>query len=199
MEEVGDRAKIIAGTGTYNTAETIELTKEAAALGRRRLPHRDSLLLEAPAERAAGSLHGGGRRVQRAADDLRHPRPHRPRVERPTMVELAAHEHIVAVKDAVGDAVETAALRRDLDAAGRPTSRSTRETTCCCCRISRPGRSGSFRCCSHLIGPQIKQIFTAWNDGKIEEAQRIYLECLPLMKTIMGLTRVPSRSRPRPP
>src|SRR4051812_15618114 len=33
IDEVGDRAHIIAGTGTYNTAESVELTKEAAGLG----------------------------------------------------------------------------------------------------------------------------------------------------------------------
>jgi 4-hydroxy-tetrahydrodipicolinate synthase len=32
-EEVGDRVPFIAGTGTANTCETIELTKEAARLG----------------------------------------------------------------------------------------------------------------------------------------------------------------------
>ena len=33
VEEVGDRATIIAGTGTYNTAESIELTIGAAERG----------------------------------------------------------------------------------------------------------------------------------------------------------------------
>ena len=33
IDEVGGDASVIAGTGTYNTAETIELTKEVGALG----------------------------------------------------------------------------------------------------------------------------------------------------------------------
>ena len=33
LDEVGDRAKVIAGTGTYNTAESVALTKEACELG----------------------------------------------------------------------------------------------------------------------------------------------------------------------
>jgi 4-hydroxy-tetrahydrodipicolinate synthase len=45
--------------------------------------------------------------------------------------------------------------------------------------------------CSHLIGPQLKQIISAYNDGKNEEAMRIYLEYLPMMSTIMGLTTSP--------
>jgi 4-hydroxy-tetrahydrodipicolinate synthase len=45
--------------------------------------------------------------------------------------------------------------------------------------------------CSHLIGPQIKQIFSAWNDGKIDEAQRLFAANLEFMSVIMGLTASP--------
>jgi 4-hydroxy-tetrahydrodipicolinate synthase len=41
------------------------------------------------------------------------------------------------------------------------------------------------------VGPQIKQIFEAWGDGKVDEATRIYIELLPLMSVIMGLTASP--------
>ncbi|HEY7873960.1 MAG TPA: dihydrodipicolinate synthase family protein, partial [Actinomycetota bacterium] len=53
------------------------------------------------------------------------------------------------------------------------------------------GAVGIVSVCSHLVGPQIKEIFAAWADGKVEEAQRIYLELTPLMSTIMGLTASP--------
>ena len=64
-------------------------------------------------------------------------------------------------------------------------------TTRCCFRISQREPCGIVSVCSHLVGPQLKQIFAAWNDGKIEEARRIYLELLPLMTVIMGVTASP--------
>ena len=48
VEAVGDRASVIAGTGTYDTAESARLTSEAAALG----------------------VDGVDRRAQRLGDDL---------------------------------------------------------------------------------------------------------------------------------
>ena len=118
IEEVGDRATVIAGTGSYDTAESIELTKEAGRLGVDAClivtpyyskPPQNGLLAHFTAIADASS-------VPLMIYDI--PGRTGRRVERPTMVELAAHERIVAVKDAVGDAGDTSKLRADLDAAG---------------------------------------------------------------------------------
>jgi 4-hydroxy-tetrahydrodipicolinate synthase len=53
------------------------------------------------------------------------------------------------------------------------------------------GAVGIISVCSHVIGPQIAQIIAAYNDGKVDEAQRIFLEYLPLMTTIMTVTASP--------
>ena len=53
------------------------------------------------------------------------------------------------------------------------------------------GAVGVISVCSHVVGPQLVQLLAAWNDGKVEEAQRIYLELLPLMSTLMGVTTSP--------
>jgi 4-hydroxy-tetrahydrodipicolinate synthase len=53
------------------------------------------------------------------------------------------------------------------------------------------GAVGIVSVCSHLVGPQIKQIFSAWTNGKIDEARRIYTELLPFMTVIMGVTSSP--------
>ncbi|MEA2485891.1 MAG: 4-hydroxy-tetrahydrodipicolinate synthase, partial [Actinomycetota bacterium] len=116
--EVGGRATIIAGTGTYNTAESIELTTAATRLG------VDACLIVTPyySKPPQNGLLAHFTSIADASEvplivyDI--PGRTARRVERPTMVELAAHERIVAVKDAVGDAGETAKLRADLDAAG---------------------------------------------------------------------------------
>ncbi len=191
VDETGDRAKVIAGTGTYNTAESIELTKEAAARGvdgclvvtpYYSKPPQNALLAHFTAIADATS-------VPLILYDI--PGRTSMRIERPTMVELAKHPNIVADKDAVGNALETAKLRADLNAAGLEEFALYSGDDLMLMPHLGGGVNGVISVCSHLIGPQLKQIISAYNDGKNEEAMRIYLEYLPLMNTIMGLTTSP--------
>jgi 4-hydroxy-tetrahydrodipicolinate synthase len=191
VDETGERAKVIAGTGTYNTAESIELTKEAAARGvdgclvvtpYYSKPPQNALLAHFTAIADATS-------VPLILYDI--PGRTGMRIERPTMVELARHPNIVADKDAVGNALETAKLRADLNAAGLDEFALYSGDDLMLMPHLGGGVNGVISVCSHLIGPQLKQIISAYNDGKNEEAMRIYLEYLPLMSTIMGLTTSP--------
>ena len=191
VDTVGDRCKVIAGTGTYNTAESIELTKEAGGLGVDAClvvtpyyskPPQNGLLAHFTAIADASS-------VPLVLYDI--PGRTGKRIERPTMVELARHPNVVADKEAVGDAGETAKLRADLDAAGLSDFELYSGDDPLLLPHLAAGAVGIVSVCSHLIGPQIKQIVSAFNDGKIDEAKRVYFEMLPLMQTIMGLTGSP--------
>nr|MBA2600516.1 4-hydroxy-tetrahydrodipicolinate synthase [Actinomycetota bacterium] len=191
VEEVGDRAKIIAGTGSYDTAETIELTKEAVGTG------VDACLVVTPyySKPPQNGLLAHFRAVADASElpliiyDI--PSRTGRRVERPTMVALAQHERIAGVKDAVGDATETASLRADLDAAGVTDFEIYSGDDVLLLPHVAAGAVGIISVCSHIIGPQIKSIFTAWNKGNADEARRTYIELLPLMTTMMTLTASP--------
>jgi 4-hydroxy-tetrahydrodipicolinate synthase len=191
VDEVGDRAAIIAGTGTYNTAESIELTKEASKLG------VDACLAVTPyySKPPQNGLLAHFRAIADASSVpiVLYDIPGRTgrKIERPTLVELARHDRIVGVKDAVGDASETAHLRQELDAAGRHDFEIYSGDDIMLMPHLAAGAVGIVSVCSHIIGPQIKQIFAAFNDGKVEEAQRIYLEYLPLMNTMMTITGSP--------
>jgi 4-hydroxy-tetrahydrodipicolinate synthase len=189
--EVGDRAAIIAGTGTYNTAESLELTAEAARIGAHAClivtpyyskPPQNGLLAHFSAIADASEL-------PLIVYDI--PGRTGRRVERATMLELANHERIIAVKDAVGDAGETAKLRAELDAAGHDDFEIYSGDDPLLLPHLAAGAVGIVSVCSHLVGPQIKQIFSAWTNGKIDEARRIYSELLPLMAVIMGVTSSP--------
>jgi 4-hydroxy-tetrahydrodipicolinate synthase len=191
LEEVGERATVIAGTGTYSTAESIELTNEAAGLGVDAClvvtpyyskPPQNALLAHFTAIADASSvpviLYDIPGRTGR-------------RIDRPTVVELAGHPRIVAVKDAVGDASETAKLRSELDLSGRHDFEIYSGDDPLLLPHLAAGVVGIISVCSHLVGGRIKQIFAAWNDGKVEEAQRAYSELLPFMTAIMGITTSP--------
>ena len=74
---VGDRATVIAGTGTYSTAHSIHLTHEAHAARRARLPDRHAVLQQAAAARHRRALQGDRGRQRPADRRLQHPRPRR--------------------------------------------------------------------------------------------------------------------------
>jgi 4-hydroxy-tetrahydrodipicolinate synthase len=189
--EVGSRASVIAGTGSYDTRGTIELTKEAGDMG------VDACLVVTPyySKPPQNGLlaHFSAIADASAVPLMIYDIPGRTgrRVERSTMVELAGHERIMAVKDAVGDASETARLREDLDAAGHRDFEIYSGDDPLLLPHLAAGAVGIVSVCSHLVGPQIKEIFAAWNDGKVDEARRIYVGLMPLMTTIMGLTASP--------
>jgi 4-hydroxy-tetrahydrodipicolinate synthase len=191
VAEVGGRAKVIAGTGTYNTAESLELTSEAADLG------VDACLVVTPyySKPPQNGLLAHFTEIADASEVplIIYDIPGRTgrRVERSTMLQLAAHDGIVAVKDAVGDAVETAKLRAELDAAGHEDFEIYSGDDPLLLPHLAAGAVGIVSVCSHLFGPQIKQILSAWTNGKVEEARRIYYELLPAMAVIMGVTSSP--------
>lgn len=189
--EVGGGAKIIMGTGTYNTAESIELTKEVCDVG------VDACLVVTPyySKPPQNGLlaHFSAIADASSAPVVIYDIPGRTgrRVERPTMVELAGHGNIVAVKEAVGDAAETSALRSDLDEAGHQDFEIYSGDDPLLLPHLAAGAIGIVSVCSHLVGLRMREIFAAWNDGKVEEAQRIYIELQPLFKTMMTLTASP--------
>lgn len=191
LEESGGRARIVAGTGTNNTAESVTLTREANELG------VDGVLVVTPyySKPPQNGLLAHFRAVADASEVpvMVYDIPGRTgrRIERPTMVELAAHERIVADKDAVGDAGETALLRRDLDAAGASDFEIYSGDDPLLLPHLAAGAVGIVSVCSHLIGTQIKDVVGAFNDGRMTDAQRAYSQLLPLMSTIMGLTASP--------
>ena len=191
LGEVGDRATVIAGTGSYDTRETIALTREACDLGVAAClvvtpyyskPPQNGLLAHFRAVADASSkplmLYDIPGRTGR-------------RIERPTMVELAAHERIVAVKDAVGDAGETAALRRDLDATGHAAFEIYSGDDPLLLPHLAAGAVGIVSVCAHLVGPRLKELLGHWGGGRVDQARAVYLDLVPFMRTIMTVTASP--------
>ena len=191
LGEVGDRATVIAGTGSYDTRATIELTREAGDLG----VHACLVVTPYYSKPPQNGLLAHFRAVADTASKpvMLYDIPGRTgrRIERPTMVELAAHDAIVAVKDAVGDAGETAALRRDLDAAGHTAFEIYSGDDPLLLPHLAAGAVGIVSVCSHLVGPRLKELLGHWTAGRVDEARAVYLELLPFMRTIMTLTASP--------
>ncbi|MDQ4126167.1 MAG: 4-hydroxy-tetrahydrodipicolinate synthase [Actinomycetota bacterium] len=191
LAEVGDRATVIAGTGSYDTRETVELTREACDLG----VHACLVVTPYYSKPPQNGLLAHFRAVADASTKplMLYDIPGRTarRVERRTLVELAAHDRIVAVKDAVGDAGETAALRRDLDAAGHESFEIYSGDDPLVLPHLAAGAVGIVSVCSHLVGPRLVEMFDHWEAGRVDEARAVYTSLLPFMRTIMTLTASP--------
>ena len=190
VEEVGERCTVVAGTGTYDTAESIALTRSAAERG------VDACLVVTPyyskppqrALRAHFEAVADASEVDVVVYDI--PGRTGRRIERSTMVELARHERIVAVKDAVGDAGETARLRSDLDRVGLQDFEILSGDDPLLFPQLAAGATGSVSVCSHLVGDSMQEIYRAWPTDA-PRARAIYLGLLPLFEVVMGVTTSP--------
>ncbi len=180
VEAVGDRVKVIAGSGTYDTAESVELSKRAADVG------VDGLLAVTPyySKPPQEGLYRHFRAIAGATDlpVLLYNIPGRTArlIEVDTIVQLAGVPQIVGVKDAVDDLEFTrkqlAAVPHDF-AVYSGSDDMTRE-------IVDAGGVGVISVASHLVGPQMARLVTAVIEGEGEEAAKIEESLAPLFEAL---------------
>lgn len=105
VDEVGDRAQVIAGVGTFSTAHTLELARQATDAGAHGLLVVTPYYSRPPQDALADHFLTVAEAV--TLPIMIYDIPHRAGVpvETATMVQLAAHPRIVAVKDAKGQPV----------------------------------------------------------------------------------------------
>jgi 4-hydroxy-tetrahydrodipicolinate synthase len=112
IAEVGDRAKIIAGVGTFDTHHTIELAKQAEQAGASGLLVVTPYYSRPPQDALADHFVtvADATAVPMMIYDI----PHRSGVpvETSTMITIGAHPNIVAVKDAKGLPVASAQVMK---------------------------------------------------------------------------------------
>ncbi len=182
IEAVGDRAPVIAGTGSNDTAHSIELTRKAADLG------VDAVLLVTPYYNkppAAGQL-AHFRAIAAAADVpvILYNIPGRcgVNVEPETLAELNQVENIVAVKQANPDLEQTRRLMELCDMgvyAGNDDMLLP---------LVEMGALGGICVASHLVGRQMKEIVNLYRAGRQEEARRLDESLRPLYAELFTLT-----------
>lgn len=108
VAEVGDRAKVIAGVGTFDTAHTVELARQAEQAGAGGLLVVTPYYSRPPQDAVADHFLtvADATSLPIVIYDI----PHRTGtpVETPTLIKVGAHPNIVAVKDAKGLPVASA-------------------------------------------------------------------------------------------
>jgi 4-hydroxy-tetrahydrodipicolinate synthase len=180
VDAVGDRITVIAGTGTYDTRESVELTQRAAESGVHGVMAVTPYYSKPPQE-------GIARHFSAIADAtdlpvLLYNIPGRTCriIEIETLVRLAEHERIVAVKDAVDDLDFTRRQMEALPEGFAVYSGSDVHTR----EIIRAGGVGVVSVAAHLAGDTIKAMVEAAISGDDEEADRLDAALAPLIEAL---------------
>lgn len=180
VEAAGDRMKVIAGTGTYNTAESVALTQQAATVGVDAVmavtpyyskPPQQGLVKHFTAIAEASDLPLMLYNIPGRTCRL---------IEVPTLVELANHDKIVAVKDAVGDNDYTSNAIADLPDGFAVYSGDDARTK----DVVYAGGVGVISVAAHLVGSQIGKMIAAVMEENHDEANRIHDALNPLFAAL---------------
>ncbi len=178
VEAVGDRAHVLAGVGTNDTAVSLELSRDAAEAGASGLlavtpyysrPSDEGVVAHTEAIAGATDLPVMLYDIPgRTARALSHE----------VLLRLAAHPQVVAVKDAKDDLAATSRLRAACDLA----------IYCGTDALNLPllaiGAVGSVSVISHLVTPRLVALTQAFLAGDVAGATALHLELQPVCDAI---------------
>lgn len=184
VERVGGRAAVIAGTGSYNTAESIAFTQAAEKTG------VDGILLVNPYYNKP-SQEGLYQHFATVAKSTSLPVmlyniPGRTAVNclPETIARLASDvANIVAVKEASGDLAQIAEVKRRVPAEFAVYSGDDSLTL----PVLAVGGVGVVSVASHLVGREIREMIGHFLAGRVREATALHLRLLPLFKALFIL------------
>jgi 4-hydroxy-tetrahydrodipicolinate synthase len=160
VEAVGGE-RVMAGTSTYSTAESVELTAQAEKAG------ASSFLLVTPYynKPTQEGLYAHFATIARATGlpCMVYNIPSRAacQVSVPTLVRLAQIDNIVALKEAVGDMAAASRLHREVGDAMEQYSGDDKNLL----PLLAVGGVGVVSVAAHLVGPSINALIAAWERG----------------------------------
>jgi 4-hydroxy-tetrahydrodipicolinate synthase len=176
VEAARGRGKVLAGTGTYSTAESIELSRLAESCG------VDGLLVVTPYYNKPPQ-RGLIAHFTTVADSTELPVilyniPGRTatRIEHATLLELATHPRIVAVKDSTGDFDGVSRLIREALPGLEVYSGDDWATFGFICL----GAVGVVSVASHVVGDHIRRMIELALQGDVAGARKVHEEISPI-------------------
>ena len=182
---VGNRAKILAGTGSNSTTEAIAATTEAAKLG------LDGSLQVVPYynKPPQEGLYGHFRAIAEACPDLpmmlyNIPGRTGQNLLPETVAKLAKIDNIVAIKEASGSIDQSCQIRCLTDSNFAIYAGDDLLTL----PMLTIGGAGIVSVASHLVGEQIQQIVQSFLSGEVATAIDIHLKLFPLFKVLFCTT-----------
>jgi 4-hydroxy-tetrahydrodipicolinate synthase len=177
---VGDRAQIVAGVGTFDTAHTIHLARQAAGAG------ADGLLVVTPyySRPPQDALAAHFLAVADATDVpvILYDIPHRSGVpiETQTLLTVAAHPRIVAVKDAKGLPVQSAHVMANSNLAFYAGDDAM------LLPLMAVGGAGVVGTSTHFSGARTAEVIASWLAGDTEDALARYRALLAVYQGVFA-------------
>ena len=180
-DAVGDRAKIIAGTGTNDTRHSISLSQRAAALG-----GIDGLLLVTPyynkPSQAGVKAHFEAVASSTDLPVMIYDIPGRAGIpiEPETIIELAKHQNIVALKDAKADYQSTTLVlgATDLDVYSGDDGLTL--------PLMAAGAVGVVSVTAHIAAARYRVLVDAMLAGDLATARAAHFALDPIQRAVMG-------------
>jgi 4-hydroxy-tetrahydrodipicolinate synthase len=183
LEAVGDRARVVAGIGTYDTHHTLGLARDAEKAGAHGLLAVTPYYSKPP---QAGLLaHFSAIADATALPVMLYDIPGRAgiAIQTETLVRLAQHERIVAVKDAKGDLYEGSWVmaRTDLAFYSGDDALNLAWLT--------HGGVGVVSVVGHVASPHYVQLVRAVDAGDLPAAVAVHRRLLPAVRGVMTRTQ----------
>ena len=180
----GDRGSVIAGTGSNNTAEAIEATKEAEKIG------VDACLLVVPYYNKPPQ-EGLYQHFKSIAENTNLPCilynvPSRTAVglSADTCIRLSQIPNIIGVKEASGNLAEIARIIEHAREGFLIWSGNDADTF----PVLALGGYGVISVASHLVGNQIKRMINEFLDGNVGESAKIHRYLMPLFERLFVMS-----------
>lgn len=177
VKVVEKRVPIVAGTGSYNTYESIELTKQAELAG------VDAVMVVGPYYNKPNQ-EGLFQHIKAVAESTKLPVmiyniPGRSvvNIEPDTIIRLSEIENIVAVKEASGNLNNITKIIASTPDDFYVYSGDDGLTL----PLLSVGGTGIISVASHIIGKEMKEMVNSFLAGNIEEASKMHQKLLPLM------------------
>jgi 4-hydroxy-tetrahydrodipicolinate synthase len=188
IEAVGDRANVVAGTGTYSTAHSVHLTREAHKLG------VDAFLVvtpyynKPPVRGIVAHFEAIAAVTDKPIVVYNIPQRVVINLEPDTLAELAEIPNVQYVKQAT----------TDLDQARRVVSESGLILLAGGDELLLPflelGAKGGILVYTHIVGPRVRELVTRFGDGDAEGAREIGKELAPIIEALSVANPIPVKA-----
>ena len=183
VEAVGDRARIVAGVGTNDTAHSVELAEQAAKAGAHALLVVTPYYNKPPAE----GLRAHFTTVADATDlpVMVYDIPGRTgvRIGTPTLLRLAEHPRIVAVKEATGDLFAGSEVMAQTSLAYYSGDDALNLAWLA------HGAAGVVSVVGHVAGALYAQMVRAVDEGDLPTARTLHTRLVPAVRGLMTRTQ----------
>ncbi|MCF4970222.1 MULTISPECIES: 4-hydroxy-tetrahydrodipicolinate synthase [Nostocales] len=181
LQAVAGKAKVIAGCGSNSTKEAIAATQKAAKIG----VHGTLQVVPYYNKPPQAGLYQHFQAIANSCPDLpillyNIPGRTGQNLSPETVVQLAAVDNIVGIKEASGNLDQTSEIRRLTP----PEFQIYAGDDSLTLPLLAVGAKGVVSVASHLVGNQLQQMIQAFNAGQVTLSSEIHLRFFPLFKAL---------------